>query len=185
MNQKEAGYTLVELMVVMAILAVLTLATYDLFISLLHSAVVASQDAIATTLATNQMEYLQSLPYDNLAVQGGPIISSTYIPGTITKKVQGYTYTIVTNINYVDDAYDGCGSYPNLTLEKEYCRNYPPPSGAPSPGDTDDYKDVNVSVKGETGNTLASQDTDIASLVAETASNTGSATRLVERLLRL
>jgi hypothetical protein len=121
------------------------------------------------------MEYLKSLPYDNLAVAGGAIVSSTTIPGTITKKIVGDNYTITTNISYSDDAYDGCGSYPNQTLKQKYCRNYPPPSGAPSV-DTNpaDYKDVNVTVSDMTGDTLASLDTQIAALVAETASNTGA-----------
>lgn len=175
MKRREAGYTLVELLVVMTVLAVLSLGTFTLFISLLHSAVVAGRQAVASTLATNQMEYLKSLPYDNLAVAGGAIISPKTVPGTITKKVNGQTYTIVTNITYVDDAYDGCGSYPNVTLKQKYCRSYPPPAGAPAtdsnPGD---YRDVNVSVKDTSGVYLASVDSHIAALVAETASNTGA-----------
>jgi len=175
MKHNEAGYTLVELMVTIAVLAVLSLGTFDLLISLLHSAVVSQRQAVASTLATNQMEYLKSLPYDNLAVAGGPIISTTTIPATLTKKVNGDTYTITTNISYVDDAYDGCGSYPTQALKQKYCRNYPPPSGAPAT-DTNpaDYKDVNVSVTDKSGSDLASVDTQIAALVAETASNTGA-----------
>jgi type II secretory pathway pseudopilin PulG len=174
MKQTEGGFTLVELIVSFTVLIVITLGFFDLYISLLHSAVVAKRQAVATTLATNQMEYLKSLPYQSLAVAGGPIPSTTTIPGTITKTVDGDTYTITTDISFADDAYDGCGSYPTLALEEQYCRNYPPPSGAPSV-DTNpaDYKDVNVSVSYD-GTKLASVDTDIAALVAETASNTGA-----------
>ncbi len=175
MKHNEAGYTLVELMVTLAVLTVLSLATFDLFTALLHSAIVTQRQAVASTLATNQTEYIKSLPYDRLAVAGGAIVSTTTIPATVTKKVQGVTYTITNNITYVDDAYDGCGSYPTLALKQKYCRNYPPPSGAPSvdsnPGD---YKDVNVSVTDKSGLRLASIDTHIAALVAETASNTGA-----------
>lgn len=160
---------------VISVLAILSLGAFDLFISLLHSAIVGSHQAVASTLATNQMEYLKSLPYDNLAVAGGPIISNTTIPGTVTKKVNGITYTIKTNISYADNAYDGCGSYPTQALKQKYCRDYPPPSGAPST-DTNpaDYKDVNVTVTDKSGLQLASLDTQIAALVAETASNTGA-----------
>jgi protocatechuate 3,4-dioxygenase beta subunit len=174
MKKTEGGFTLVELIVSFTVLIIITLGFFDLYISLLHSAVTAKHEAIATTLATNQMEYLKSLPYDNLAVAGGPIPSTTTIPGVITKTVDGDTYTITTDISYVDDAYDGCGSYPSLALEEEYCRNYPPPAGAPTV-DTNpaDYKDVNVKVTFN-GTKLASVDTDIAALVAETASNTGA-----------
>ncbi len=174
MKRNDAGYTLVELMVAITIVALLSVTTLGLMTSLLHSAIVTQREAVAETLANNQMEYLKTLPYDNLAITGGPIISSSTIPGVITKKIEGRTYTITSSINYVDDAYDGCGNYPNLTLEKQYCHNYPPPSGAPNPGDTDDYKDVHVVVTDNTGTSLSSLDTQIAALVSETASNTGA-----------
>lgn len=175
MRRRQAGYTLVELMVTLAVLAILSLGAFTLFTSLLHSAIVAQRQAVATSLATSQMEYLKTLPYDHLAIAGGPIVSTTTIPATFTKKIQNVTYTVTTSISYADDAYDGCGSYPNQALKQQYCRNYPPPTGTPSvdnnPGD---YKDVSVSVTDPSGTRLASVDTQIAALVAETASNTGA-----------
>ncbi len=175
MKKQEAGYTLVELLVSIVVLAVLGLGIFNLFVSLLHSAIVAQRQAVASTLATNQMEYVKSLPYDNLAVAGGAIVSSSTIPATVTKKVNGDTYTITTNIVFADDSYDGCGSYPTQALKQKYCRNYPAPSGAPAvdsnPGD---YKDINVSVVDRYGTHLAALDTQVAALVAETASNTGA-----------
>ena len=175
MKRNESGYTLVELLMVISVLAVLSLGAFDLFVSLLHSAIVGTRQAVASTLATNQMEYLKSLPYDNLAVAGGPIISPNTIPGTLTKKVNGDTYTVTTSISYVDNAYDGCGSYPTQALKQKYCQDYPPPAGAPTT-DTNpaDYKDVTVTVTDRSGLQLASLDTHVAALVAETASNTGA-----------
>lgn len=175
MRHSEAGYTLVELMVTIVVVASLSLGAFSLFTALLHSAITAQRQAVASTLATNQMEYLKSLPYDSLAVAGGAIYATTTIPATITKKVDGQTYTVTSAISYADDAYDGCGSYPNPTLKQKYCRNYPPPSGAPSQ-DTNpaDYKDINVSVTDTSQSNLATLDTQVASLVAETNSNTGA-----------
>ncbi|HEY5152558.1 MAG TPA: type II secretion system protein, partial [Candidatus Saccharimonadales bacterium] len=121
MKRNETGYTLVELLMVISVLAILSLGAFDLFVSLLHSAIVGTRQAVASTLATNQMEYLKSLPYDNLAIAGGAIVSNNTIPGTITKKVNGDTYTIKTNITYADNAYDGCGSYPTQALKQQYC----------------------------------------------------------------
>ncbi len=175
MTTDEGGYTLIELIVSMLVLGFLVLGASNLFTSLLNSAIVSQRQSVATTLATNQMEYLKSLPYDHLAVAGGSIYSTQTIPASYTKKVQGVTYTVTTSINYVDDAYDGCGSYPNATLKQQYCRNYPPPTGAPST-DTNagDYKDARVTVKDPSGTVLDSLDTHIGALVAETASNTGA-----------
>jgi prepilin-type N-terminal cleavage/methylation domain-containing protein len=175
MKDNQTGYTLVELMVTITIVAILSLSAFTLFTALLHSAIVSQREAVASTLATNQMEYLKSLSYDNLAVAGGAIVSSITIPPTVIKVVNGDTYTVTTSITYADDAYDGCGSYPTQALMQQYCRNYPPPSGAPTT-DTNpaDYKDVNVTVTDKSGLQLAELDTQIASLVAETASNTGA-----------
>src|ERR1700729_1123408 len=102
MERHEGGFTLVEILAVIAVLSIMGLGAFDLFTSLLHSAIIAQRQAVASTLATNQMEYLKSLPYDNLAITGGPIISPTTIPPTITKKVNGNTYTITTSISYAD-----------------------------------------------------------------------------------
>jgi prepilin-type N-terminal cleavage/methylation domain-containing protein len=175
MNRSETGYTLVELLMVIAVMSVIGLGAFDLFSALLHSAIVGSREAVASTLATNQMEYLKSLPYDNLAVANGPIIANSYLPASFTKKVNGNTFTIKTSISYVDNAYDGCGSYPTQALKQQYCNDYPPPSGAPST-DTNpaDYKDVAVIVTDKSGLQLSTVDTHIAALVAETSSNTGA-----------
>jgi len=171
----EAGFTLVELMITIVIVGMIVIAFFDLFGSLIQSTITAQRQSVAVTLATNQMEYLRSLPYGNLAVQGGSIYATTLIPATKTQIINGVKYTITTSISYVDDAYDGCGSYPNLTIEKLFCRNYPPPSGAPSVDlNPADYKIAHVSITDSTGTVLASQDTQFAPDVAETASNTGA-----------
>ncbi len=163
MRTKESGFTLIELMVSLLVLSILALAFFDLFNALLNSALVAQKKATALTLANTQMEYLKSLPYSNLAISGGPILANSYLPASFSKTVNGLSYTVKTNITYVDDAYDGCGSYPSLALEEEYCRNYPPPPNAPNPGNAADYKDVRVDVSdSKTGVILASLDSYIS-----------------------
>ncbi len=172
--KNDEGFTLVELLLSLVVLMIIGITFFDLYVSVLHSSIVAQRQAVALSLATNQMEYLQSLPYNNLAVTGGPIPAPVTIPAVIYKTENNHSYTITTSINYVDDAYDGCGSYPTLALEKQYCRNYPPPSGAPVDSNPEDYKDVRVVVTDNSGLQLAALDTQIASLIAETPSNTGA-----------
>lgn len=171
----EAGFTLVELTVSMVIISIVVVAFFGLFISLVRSTVVAKRRAVASTLATTQMEYLKSLPYDSLAVQGGSIVAPVLLPATANKTINGVAYTVVTSISYADDAYDGCGAYPDLATKQKYCRNYPPPSGSPAT-DTNpaDYKVVNVSVRDTSGTRLAVVDTQISARVSETASTTGA-----------
>ncbi|HSX16904.1 MAG TPA: hypothetical protein VLH86_02275 [Patescibacteria group bacterium] len=174
-RHKEAGFTIVELAVAVVVIGMIVISVMGLYLSLVQSAVHTKRKAIALTLATNQIEYVKSLPYNNLAVSGGSIVSSNPLPATITQKLNGVTYTIRTSINYVDDAYDGCASYPTQALKQLYCRNYPPPSGAPA---TDlnpaDYKIIHVSVQDSSHTLLAAVDTEVAARVAETASSTGA-----------
>jgi prepilin-type N-terminal cleavage/methylation domain-containing protein len=171
----EAGFTLVELTVAMVVISIVVVSFFGLFISLVHSTVIAKRRAVALTLATNQMEYLKSLPYDSLAVQGGSIVAATTLPATTVKTVNGVKYTVTMSISYVDDAYDGCGNYPDLATKEVYCRNYPPPSGAPSlDANPADYKVANVTVTDSSNARLASVDTQISARVSETASTTGA-----------
>src|ERR1700674_4202876 len=99
MKQREGGYTLVELIAAIIILAIITTSGFTIISALVRSAVVAKRQAAASTLATNQMEYLKSLPYDSLAIAGGPIVSSSPLPATTTKTINNIVYTIKSSIN--------------------------------------------------------------------------------------
>lgn len=169
------GFTLTELVIGLTVLAIVALSFFGLFTSLVDSATVAKNRAVATTLATNQMEYLKSLPYDSLVVAGGSIYSPNPLPASTTQKVNGVTYTVVTSVGYIDDAYDGCTNYPNQQLKQLYCRNYPPPAVAPAvDSNPQDYKIVHVTVKNNIGVSLAKVDTEISARVAETSSSSGA-----------
>ncbi len=174
--KNESGYTIVELVIALFVIAIVALSTLQLFTALVNSALVAKKKSVALSLATNQMEYLKSLPYNNLAVAGGSIVANNPLPASVDINNSGFNYKVETAINYSDDAFDGCGSYPNTQLKQQYCRNYPPPSNMASVTDSNaaDYKVVNVRVKSQSGDVLADIDTQIAARVAETASNTGA-----------
>lgn len=168
------GFTIIELLVSSIVIAILAISVFSAYIALNSTAIFAKQKTIGTELATNQIEYLKSLPYDSLAVAGGAIPSASPLPNSKTEVLDNVTYTINTSINYVDDAHDGCASYPNVTIKNLLCRNLPSPSGAPA---TDlnpaDYKIANVKVY-VNGKRVAELDTQIAARVAETDSTTGA-----------
>jgi len=171
----QAGFTLVELVISIIIFSIVAFSMLGLFASLVRTAVVAKRKAVASTLATNEMEYLRSLPYNNLAVLHGDIYATSPLPNIVTQTINGVVYTTKISISYVDDAFDGCGPYPSQALKQQYCRNYPPPGNAPAQDSNPaDYKIAHVSVQDPTGTTLAQVDTEIAARVAETASTTGA-----------
>ncbi|MEJ0072561.1 MAG: type II secretion system protein [Candidatus Saccharibacteria bacterium] len=169
-----AGFTLIELVVSMVVISILVVSLFGLFITLVHSATIAKQRAVALTLANNQMEYLKSLPYDSLIVIGGSIVGTGVVQPSVTQTVNNAKYTVKTGITYVDDAYDNCGNIYSTAAQKvQYCRGA---TTATPTTDTnpDDYKDANVSVYNAGGTKLANVDTQIAARVSETASNTGA-----------
>jgi hypothetical protein len=172
---EQGGATIIELTLSLAVFMIIAIGMFSLLTYLQQSSLIGKQKAVASTLATNQMESLKSLPYDSLVIAGGSIYSPTPLPATRTDTLNGTTYTTKTSINYVDDAYDGCANYPNLQLKMQYCRNYPPPSGAPAT-DTNpqDYKVIHVTVSSKVGKELAAVDTQISARVSETASTTGA-----------
>ena len=175
LRDDSRGSTLIELVIGMSVLAMVGAGFFLLYNALISGAITAKQKAVASTLATDQMEYLKSLPYNSLAVAGGSIYATNPLPASSTKKVNNYTYTVKTSINYIDDAFDGCTNYVNQEAKVKYCRNYPSPAGAPSVDQNpQDYKIVHVSVFSRANVKLAEVDTQIAARVAETASNTGS-----------
>jgi type II secretory pathway pseudopilin PulG len=174
-DSRQEGFTIVELLVAGTVLAFMATSLLTLFGSLVASTNLTKRRAVASTLATNQMEYIKSLPFDRLAVSGGAIVSATPLPATTTQTLERIVYTITTSINYVDDAFDGCGSYPTPALKIQYCRNLPEPAGAPAiDTNPQDYKIVHVKVTTPKNPNLAEVDTQISARVSETSSTTGA-----------
>lgn len=171
--RREDGFTLVELTAAMTVFAVAAISFFALYNSLIQSTVLAKRQAVALTLATNQMEYLKSLPYDSLVVIGGSMGGTPTIPATKTETVNGVQYTITTQIDYVDNAYDNCGTYPTTEIKLRECR-----SSTTSTPQTDsnrnDYKAAHVTVTDNPSRRLAEVDTQIAAKVAETDSTSGA-----------
>jgi type II secretory pathway pseudopilin PulG len=174
--KQQGGFTIVELTVTLGIFSIVALSVLGLYTSLVRSTIVAKRQAVGLSLATNQMEYLKSLPYDDLAIVGttSAIGVSSPMPATKTEKINGVTYTVTTSINYVDNAFDGCANYPTPAIKLLYCRDYS--ASTPVTVDTNerDYKVAHVKATDSSGTHLAEVDTIIAARVAETASTTGA-----------
>jgi len=158
---------LVELMIGMLLLGLISISMLTLFTTLIRSTVIIKRKAVAANLATTQMERLKSLPYDSLAISGTGTFTTTVI--------NNVTYTTKTTVEYIDDAFDGCISYPSVPTQIAECRNFVVHAGAPT-NDTNpkDYKIVHIKVTDQNSLILAEVDSQISARVAETASTTGA-----------
>lgn len=173
-NKRQQGFTLVELIVTMVIFSIVAMSTYTLLVGYISSSAFAQMKATAVGIATSKIESLRALPYNSLAVQGGAIIiSGTYLPSQEEVTRSSRTFTVTTDIRYVDDAYDGCFSYSSTEQRDRYCVNGPPDASKPVDTNPRDYKVAQVTVKDKaSGQVLASRSSYFASRVAEVASDT-------------
>ena len=76
-GQTNAGFTLVEVMIGMAIFVIGYLAVASMQMLAINSDTNARKITEAATLAANQLETLMVLPYDNIA-SGGPVTDGAY-----------------------------------------------------------------------------------------------------------
>lgn len=168
------GYSIPELVVAIVILVALSVAVLGTYSVMVGSAGLARMKSAGLGLATEQLEYIRSLPYDSLAVEGGSInTSGPTIPASKQQQSGTYTFVISTNIQYADDAYDGCLNYP--PSQSYLCRNGPAKSGLPVDSNPKDYKLVDIVVREKNTNREVSRvSTQVAARVAETGSNTGA-----------
>lgn len=169
----SSGFTIIEVLVSSIVIAILAISLTSAYIALNSVAIFSRQKTIGTEVATNRLEFLKSLPYDNLAVVGGAIPHPSPLPNTETAVVDSTEYEVNTSINYADDAFDGCGNYPNQDIKNNLCRNLPEPTGSSTDLNPADYKIINVKVY-VNGKKVSELDTNVAARVAETDSTTGS-----------
>lgn len=114
------GMTLIDVLVGTALMLIIFLALFGLLRASLLVSSAAKLKAGATTVATSQLEYLRSLPYDSLGTAGG--IPSGTIPQNASTTLNTVTYGIRTFIEYVDDAKDGTGASDTNHIMTDYKR---------------------------------------------------------------
>ena len=168
----EKGFTIIEILVSSVVIGIMSISLLSAFVALNSTAIFSRQKIIGTQLATNRLEYLKSLPYDSLAVVGGAIPNPSPLPNTETITLDNVAYEIKTSINYIDDAFDGCGNYATPALKAAICRNLPEPATATPDLNPADYKIANIKVF-VLGKKVSELDTNIAARIAETNSTTG------------
>lgn len=137
-KQKSKGFTLVELLVALTIMVVVITPLTIALIKNGQFMVRNKEKLIAESVASEQIEIIRNLPYDDIGTDTGwPHGIITPCPNPITK--DGITFQTQVMIDDVDDPYDGC----NSGTSPEECLQDPD-----KPEDThgNDYKKVEVMV---------------------------------------
>ncbi|MFA5106927.1 MAG: carboxypeptidase regulatory-like domain-containing protein [Patescibacteria group bacterium] len=123
---KQHGFTLIEVLVGLTIFAIVMVGFYTLmdYGTKILSDNRARVDAIA--IANKRMEMIRNLSYDDVGIASG--IPNGTIPQTEVVVLNHITYTLETDIRYVDDPFDGTAS------------------GSPPDTNSADYKSVRIEV---------------------------------------
>lgn len=112
--------SLVDVIVGTALVLIVFLALLGLLRASLMVSSSAKAKAGATAVATTQMEYIRSLPYEAVGTIGG--IPAGEIAQYATTTLNGIPYGVRTLIQYVDDPRDGSGGADTNTITTDYKR---------------------------------------------------------------
>ena len=160
LKNNQNGFTLLESVIAMVMVAIIVIASVSLFSSNMLSLQLSNSRSAALGLANEKMEYLRDLPYDSLATQNGDI----YPGGSITDNQEitrnNIKFRVNIRIKFVDDPFDGNaeGTVPSKPTD---LYSY-------------DYKQAEVKVYTVNDNRLSAMlSTNISGKAAETATNTG------------
>ena len=102
----EGGFTLVEVVVSVVLMAVMVGAIGNLFVSNLTTVALGKARAVGLGLANEQMEDLRNLPYASLATENGTIYPPGNLPDNQTIVRDNYTFKVYTQIIYIHNPYD-------------------------------------------------------------------------------
>lgn len=115
---KENGDALIGLIIASGILSILTLTIATLVLSSYELLSYTSSRTTAKHIATEHMEIIRNLSYEDIGTTGG--IPSGTLPQIDTEQRNGLPYIVTTSVVYYDDPFDGVT--PNDLLPTDYKR---------------------------------------------------------------
>lgn len=116
--QNNAGFTFVELIVTIAVIAIFFSGLFTTVQLLLNIIGDSKATSGAVALATEQIEYIRSLPYSQVGTIGSPPYGS--IPQNSTTTLNGVTYNERVLVIYIDDPADGLAGADSNAIIDDY-----------------------------------------------------------------
>ena len=102
LNNRESGMTLIELIISIAIIGIIAAALLPVMVFTTQGNQHNRIALVAQNLANERMEELRGLSFQDVGTAGGNPTGT--IPRTQTRTIGGRSYTIVTAINWIDQA---------------------------------------------------------------------------------
>ena len=117
--KKNKGFTLVEVLVVIAVLAVIGVAVVTTYVTIFRLLGLNRMKVLALDIANEQVEIVRNLPYADVGEISG--IPSGKIPQNQTIVRNGVSFTVGATIRNIDDPFDGrLGYSPSDTAPADY-----------------------------------------------------------------
>ncbi|MEW6581905.1 MAG: carboxypeptidase regulatory-like domain-containing protein [Actinomycetota bacterium] len=104
-GRRSAGFSYVEILVTIAVFTLMSAGVAAGLVQASKSIGKSKQEGIATKLAASALDDVRSMRYDDVGVVGGNPPGT--LPATRTANVSGLGYTIVTDVDYIDDQTPG------------------------------------------------------------------------------
>lgn len=123
-KQKAKGFTLIEGLVALFVFSVMTMTFYSAFAVGISRLADAQKRLQAMTLATEQMEKIRNLAYEDVGFMGGvpACESNCVLVPEEERELENGTFVIETGIQYRDDAEDGTLADSSDAVPNDYKR---------------------------------------------------------------
>ncbi len=114
----QRGFSFVELIITAAITALVFGGLFVSYETIIHIIAESRMKSNALALATERIEFIRSLAYDDVGTQGG--VPTGALPQTAIRTLNGIPYHERLLITYIDDPADGLGSADTNGITADY-----------------------------------------------------------------
>lgn len=111
--KNQTGFTLVEILVSMAIFSVLVIGVLASMGAVTRSVKIGREKIVLSSLASNYLEIVRNMPYNQVGtISGNPNGSLADFSNAISQNINGTIYKIYYEVTYIDDPADYLASTP-------------------------------------------------------------------------
>lgn len=104
-NKTTAGFTLIDILIGLALFSIVSFGVYGVYANILNSIVRNQWRTIAVSVLENQIETIRGMKYEDVGIAGG--YPSGTISATSTVFQAGIPFLLTTTVRTVDDPFDG------------------------------------------------------------------------------